>query len=521
MSDQVKLRDFHSARWDEPLLIDISKPGRRGMIPPGVEPEIAAAVGGIDGLLPASMARRSPVVLPELSQPEVVRHFSRLSQMTMGNDVGNDIGQGTCTLKYSPKVNEKLATLEGIADVHPLQDEGTAQGILEVLYRCRDLVAEISGMDEVTFQAGAGGQGVLTAASMMRAYHASRGDDEQRDQVITTIHSHPVDAACPATMGYEVITIWPDEKGYPDLAALKAAVSERTAGVFMTNPEDIGLFNPRIDEYVKAVHDVGGICFTDQANANGILGKARARDAGFDMCHFNLHKTFSSPHGSFGPGCAAVCVAEPLAPFLPAPVVAKLGDRYHLDFDRPDTIGKVKDFVGNAMVIVRVYSWIMSHGADGLTAVAETAVINNNYLAKALMQIPGVSMSFGYDDRPRLDQVRFSWEKLTEDTGLTSADLLRRFTDFGMQEYWTSHHPETVPQPFTPEPTETYSKEEVEEWAAVMRQLSKEAYETPDVIRTAPHNGVVGMIDESFFDDDEKTYLTWRKWKRAREAAKS
>ena len=244
MSDRAKLRDFHSARWDEPLLVDISQPGRRGIIPPRAEPEIDAAVGDVETLLPQGMVRRSPLPLPELSQPEVVRHFSRLSQMTMGNDVGNDIGQGTCTCKYSPKVNEVLARSAQMTDIHPLQDERTAQGILEILYRARDFMREISAMDEVSFQAGAGGQGVLTAACMLRAYHKAHGQDEQRDQIITTIHSHPVDAACPATVGYEVITLWPDEQGYPDLAALKSAVSERTAGVFMTNPEDHRALQP-------------------------------------------------------------------------------------------------------------------------------------------------------------------------------------------------------------------------------------------------------------------------------------
>jgi glycine dehydrogenase subunit 2 len=401
-----------------------------------------------------------------------------------------------------------------MTDIHPLQDERTAQGILEVLYRTRDFMCEISGMDEVSFQPGAGGQAVLAAAAVARAYHKAHGQDESRNEIITTIHSHPVDAACPAAMGYRVTTLMPDERGYPDLEALKAAVSERTAAIFMTNPEDTGLYNPRIDEYVEAVHAVGGLCFTDQANLNGIIGKARARDAGFDMCHFNLHKTFSSPHGTLGPGCAALCVTDEFARYLPVPVVTGGPCGYRLDFDRPETIGRVKDFVGNAMVVLRVFSWIMSLGSEGLRQVAEAAVINNNYLARLLMSIPGVSMSFGYDERPRLDQVRYSLQKLCEDTGLSSQDLQRRIGDYGLQIYWTSHHPETVPQPFTPEPTESYSKQEVEEWAAVMARLCQEAYETPQVIRTAPHNGVVDRIDESFMVDESRTCVTWRKWQR-------
>ncbi len=513
MKREARLRNFHSAQWDEPLLIDLSHPGRRGLIPPHTEAEVDAAVGDLEPLVPASMRRTTPVNLPELSQPEVVRHFSRLAQMTMGNDIGNDIGVGTCTMKYSPKVNEQLAGLPQMIDLHPLQDERSAQGILEVLYRTRDFMREISGMDEVSFQPGAGGQAVLAAVCMARAYHEARGET-QRNQIISTIHSHPVNAACPATMGYEAVTLWPDERGYPDLAALKAAVSERTAALFMTNPEDTGLYNPRVDEYVAAVHDVGGLCFTDQANLNGIIGKARARDAGFDMCHFNLHKTFSIPHGSFGPGGAALCVAEGLAPFLPVPLVTKLNGSYHLDFERPDTIGRVKDFAGNAMAVLRAYSWIMGLGDEGLRAVAETAVLNNNYLARQLMTIPGVAMSYGYDDRPRLDQVRLSWEPLTKATGLSSADLQRRMSDFGLTAYWMSHHPTTIPEPFTPEPAESYSLEDIEEWVAVMRQLSHEAYNSPEVIRTAPHRGVVTRLDDSYASDPEKTCVTWHKWKR-------
>lgn len=509
-----RLRNFHSANWDEPLLVDISQPGRRGFAPPRVEAEVEDAVGDLSSLLGTSLLRTSPAVLPELSQPEVVRHFSRLAQMTMGNDVGNDVGVGTCTMKYSPKVNEQLAGLAQMAELHPLQDERTVQGILEVVFRTRDFLRDISGMDEISFQPGAGGQAVLAAVSMVRAYHESRGEGEQRNQIITTINSHPVDAACPATMGYEVITLWNDERGYPDFEVLKSVVGERTAAIFMTNPEDTGLFNPRIDEYVAVVHDAGGLCFTDQANLNGIIGKVRARDAGFDMCHYNLHKTFSVPHGSFGPGGAALCVSEELARFLPVPLVTRVDDGYHLDFDRPDSIGRVKDFAGNAMAVLRAYSWIMSLGDDGLRMVAETAVINTNYLAKLLMAIPGIEMSYGYDDRPRLDQIRFSWEPLTKATGLTTVDLQRRMSDYGLTAYWLSHYPETIPEPFTPEPAETYSQQDIEEWAAVMAQLSKEAYETPEIIRTSPHRAVIGPMDDAFASDPDRTCVTWRKWRR-------
>ncbi len=515
MSEDIKVRNYHHHVWDEPLLMDKSVKGQRGILVPEAEPGIRTAVGKAEELIPANMRRKSLPDLPEMAQPQVLRHFTRLSQMSMGNDVSNDIGVGTCTMKYSPKVNEALCGLPQMADLHPYQDESSVQGILEILYKTRDFLREISGMDEISFQPTSGGQAVYTAASIVRAYHEANGEGEKRDQVITTIFSHPVDAACPATVGYEVVTIMPDKDGYPDIEALKASLSERTAALLITNPEDIGLYNPRIEEFVELVHGVGGLCFTDQANANGVLGKARAADAGFDMCHFNLHKTFSSPHGGMGPGCGALAVKEHLARFLPVPVVKKDGKRYSLDYDLPESIGKVRDFYGNAQVVLRVYAWIMSLGAEGLNEVAEVAVLNNNYLEKLLLAIPGITESYG-EGKIRLDQIRYSWEKLTADTGVTSEDIERRMTDYGIQAYWTSHHPQLIPEPFTPEPTDSHSKEDIDEWAAVMGQISKEAHEDPEKVKSAPHRGITTAVDESAALLHEKCMFTYKKYKKVK-----
>ncbi len=515
MSEEVKLRNYHAQVWDEPLLMDKSVEGQRGILVPEVEKEVQAAVGDAKERIPSNMRRAAPPDLPEMAQPQVLRHFTRLSQMTMGNDVSNDIGVGTCTMKYSPKVNEALCGLPEMAELHPYQDESTVQGILEIMYRTRDFLREISGMDEICFQPTSGGQAVYAASSMIRAFHRARGEGEQRDQVITTIFSHPVDAACPATVGYEVVTLMPDKDGYPDIEALKASLSDRTAALMITNPEDIGLYNPRIEEFVTLAHEAGALCFTDQANANGVLGKARAADAGFDMCHFNLHKTFSSPHGGMGPGCGALAVQETLARFLPVPVLKKEGRRYTLDYDRPDSIGKVRDFYGNAQVVLRVYAWIMSLGAEGLKEVAEVAVLNNNYLEKLLLAIPGITESYGEGKR-RLDQIRYSWEKLTQETGITSEDVERRMTDFGIQAYWLSHHPHVIPEPFTPEPSDSHSKEDIDEWAAVMRQISREAYEDPDKVKSAPHRGITRAVDESAALLHEKCMFTYKKYKKVK-----
>jgi glycine dehydrogenase subunit 2 len=512
MNGETKLRNYHAHVWDEPLLMDMSVRGQRGILVPEAEEEVRAAVGDARGLIPEAMRRKSPPDLPEVAQPQVLRHYTRLSQMTLGNDVSNDIGVGTCTMKYSPKVNEQLCAMPQMTEMHPYQDESTAQGILEILYRTRNFLREISGMDEISFQPTSGGQAVYTAASIVRAYHEARGEGRRRDQVITTIFSHPVDAACPATVGYEVITLMPDKEGYPDIEALKASLSDRTAALFITNPEDIGLYNPRIDKFVDMVHRAGGLCFTDQANANGVLGKARAADAGFDMCHFNLHKTFSSPHGGMGPGCGALAVRGHLAKFLPVPVLKKEGKRYTLDYDRPESIGKVRDFYGNAQVILRTYAWIMSLGAEGLREVAEVAVLNNNYLEALLLAIPGITESYGEGKR-RLDQIRYSWERLAAETGVTSEDVERRMTDFGLQAYWLSHHPHVIPEPFTPEPTESHSREDIDEWAAVMRQISKEAHEDPEKVKRAPHRGITGKVDESAMLLHDKCMFTYKKYK--------
>lgn len=519
----VKLRRYHAHAWDEPFIQEFSHRGERGVLVPEAEAEIRAAVGPAEALVPDALRRRTPPDLPEVSQPQVLRHFLHLSQMTLGTDVNVDLGLGTCTMKYSPKIHEVLCRSPRVAEVHPLQDEGTIQGLLEVLYKVSGFLKEISGLDEVSLQPGSGSQAVFAATSIIRAYHESRGEGDQRFEMITTMFSHPCDAACPSTAGYEVITLMPDESGYPDLDSLKAALSERTAGLLITNPEDTGVYNPRIAEYVRLVHEAGGLCFYDQANANGIVGKARAREAGFDMCHFNLHKTFSAPHGSLGPACGALAVRKELARFLPAPVVAFDGERYHLDYDRPESIGKVKAFLGNVPVVVRAYAYVMSLGAEGLRAMAETAVINNNYLHKLLLAIPGVTKPYA-EGKVRLDQIRYSWEKMKEDTGVGSYDVERRMTDFGLGSYWTSHYPWIVPEPFTPEPCESYSRDDIDYWAAVMAECSREAYEEPELIKDSPLSAAIGHIDESPMLDASVCVFTYKQYlarKAAREVAKA
>lgn len=508
MSEGKVREHFHQAAWEEPLLMTLGHLGRRAILLPTDSDKAASASEDVLSVIPAVLRRTEPPQLPELSQPEVIRHFTRLSQMVLANNVAVSLGLGTTTMKYNPPIHELLTRSEHLADLHPFQDQGTVQGILKIVYDLGVFLEAISGMERFTLQPGGGSQGILTNAMIIKAYHADRGESGQRDEIITTIFSHPADAATPATAGCKVVTLYPGPRGYPELDALKAAVSERTAGLMITNPEDTGIFNPDIAEFVRVVHDAGGLCAYDQANANGTLGITRARDAGFDMCQFNLHKTFAVPHGCMGGAVGAVGVQKDLVQYLPSPTVEREGERYFLDFDRPRSIGSVRAGIGNAHSIVKAYAWILSMGAAGLRAAAECSVLNNNYLAGRIAGIRGATISY-LEGNParRLEQVRYSWEKLAEETGVGTADVHNRVIDFGVQGYFTSHHPWIVPEPFTLEPTESCSREELDEFAAILARISQEAYTDPSIVKGAPYNSTTARVLPEGY---EHPAMTWR-----------
>ena len=512
IAPKPELRRFHQASWDEPVIFELSVAGQRGVLPPEPEAAIVESAGDVFDRLPASLKRKTAPALPEMSQLHVLRHYVRLSQENLGVDFNIDVGQGTCTMKYSPKVNDQLARSHKLTELHPLQPLSTVQGILEVMYRLEGMLKEISGMDRVTLQPGAGSAAIYANIAMIRAYHEARGEGAQRNEVITTIFSHPSNAAAAKVAGYKVVTLYPNADGYPDIEALKAAVSEQTAALLITNPEDTGIFNPRIEEFVNTVHAAGGLCSYDQANANGILGITRARDAGFDVCHFNLHKTFSTPHGCGGPAAGACGVTKDIAPLLPTPTVEFDGTSYYLDYNRPQSIGKIRPWYGVAPNLLKAYAWIMSLGADGLREVAEIAVLNNNYLLNKVLEIRGASAPYAKGKR-RIEQVRYSWEQLTNDTGVHSEEIGFRAADFGTH-YWTSHHPFVVPEPMTLEPTESYSKEDLDEYIAILKHIADEAYTHPEIVHTAPHNSTIHKINQDSFDDPEAWAITWRAYKR-------
>jgi len=503
-----EVRNFHQAKWDEPVIFDLHTPGERGIEVPPVEREIAERVGdGVSGL-PEHMRRSEPPALPEIGQMRVLKHFLRLSQHCLGADLNVDIGQGTCTIKYNPKINEVLASLPQVTELHPLQDESTAQGSLEIMHRVELFLREISGLDRFSLQPGGGSAAILAMASMMHAYHEASGEGGRRDEIITTIFSHPSDAAAAAVKGYKILTLYPNQEGYVEEEALRAAVSERTAGLLITNPEDTGIFNPYIRRFTDIVHGAGGLCGYDQANANGILGITRAREADFDLCFFNLHKTFASPHGCGGPAVGALGVKRELEEFLPVPLVDYDGERYRLRWDLARTIGKVRSFQGVFPVVLRAYAWIQSLGEEGLKQVARIAVLNNNYMLEKIRCIAGADAPYA-PGRHRIEQVRYSWERLHAETGVTTEDVTLRMADFGFH-LWSSHHPFVVPQPFTIEPTESYSKAELDEYLAALEHVVREAYEEPEKVKSAPHRSVVHRAETHLLDDPDTWAVTWR-----------
>ncbi|RYG76858.1 MAG: aminotransferase class V-fold PLP-dependent enzyme, partial [Alphaproteobacteria bacterium] len=322
----VELKQYQAPVWNEPVIMEMGYPGRRGVLFPRAEPEIRQHIGDVSDLIPPGMRRQDKPALPELSEPEVLYHYLRLSQQTLGM-MGISLF-GTCTMKYNPQINEQMAWRPEITELHPLQHEDTMQGALEIVHNMDLMLRELSGMHQFVFQAGGGSEAAYLNCAVTRAYHASNGELEQRDEVIVTIQTHPCNPATAAAAGFKVITLMLDENGYPSLDALKAVVSNRTAAIMVNNPDDMGVYNPDMKEWVRIVHEAGGLAFYDAANFNGTMSKLRARELGFDACMFMLHKTFGAPKtGVGGPATGAYGCSAKLAPFLPSPLVVRDGDR--------------------------------------------------------------------------------------------------------------------------------------------------------------------------------------------------
>lgn len=501
------IRQYHAPVWDEPLITEMGAPGRRGAVPPApIDPSVRAAI-------PAGLRREQPPGLPELSEPEVLRHFLHLSQETMGM-IGISLF-GTCTMKYNPRVNERLAALPRVADVHPRQQDETVQGLLEIFYRMDLSLRELSGMDRFVFQPGGGAAAAYTHAAVTRAYHSARGELGQRTEVITTQQAHPCNPATAAAAGFDVITLPMEGDGFPSLDALRAVVSDHTASLMINNPDDMGIYNPNIRQWADIVHEAGGLCFYDHANFNGVMGRVKAADLGFDACMFMLHKTFGVPKGGGGPAVGAYGCSSELAKFLPGPLV-ELEDGRYVRRENPGGVGRVREFLGNAHQVVKAYSWILAMGGDGILAAADLSVLANNYMETRLLAIPGVTKSYPHLTKHRLEMTRYSLAGYTEETGVTAVDVQNRMADFGIDAMWLSHEPWIVPEPFTPEAGESWSVEEIDYWIDVLAHVLEEGRRDPDLVKSAPHRQVAGQLDPAALDDPARWATTWRAYRAKR-----
>jgi glycine dehydrogenase subunit 2 len=515
-----RVRRFHAATWDEPLVMQMGAPGRRGMFFPAIEPEIAAAVGAAEDLVPEAMRRTDRPQLPELAEPEVQRHYLRLSQQTLG--MMNVSLFGTCTMKYHARVAEDLAR-RYLAEIHLLQPEDTLQGVLAVVHAFDRILCELSGMDQFIFQPGGGADAAYTHAVVTRAWLQARGELCRRDEIITSIQAHPCNAATAAAAGFKVVTLMLEEEGYPSVEALKAAVSDRTAALMINNPDDMGIYNPHIAEWVRIVKAAGGLAFYDHANFNGVMGKIRARELGFDACMFMLHKTFGAPKGGGGPAVGAYGCSAELAPFLPAPVVVREGDRFRLDRDRPLSAGQVREFAGNLPQVLKAYAWALAMGGDGIQEGSDLSVLANNYMDAKLATIPGLARSNPDITSRRLEMTRWGLGPLKEATGIGTVEVANRMADYGIDPWWMSHEPWVVPEPFTPEAGEMWSKAEIDEWLAVVARICVEAHADAGQVRSAPHAQPIGKIRPGPLEDPAEWAMTWRAYQRKRalrEAAK-
>lgn len=469
---------------EENLIFELSVPGRST----NLLPECDVDETEISEMIPLSFLREGEIDLPELGEVDVVRHFTHLSQKNYGVDSGF-YPLGSCTMKYNPKINEEVSKLDGFMKVHPYQPEKTVQGCLELLYKTDKFLSEITGMDRFSLQPAAGAHGEMAGLMIIKAYHEHNGD-YKRTKIIVPDSAHGTNPASAAAVGFNVVEVKSNDRGGIDIDALKDLMDDEIAGLMLTNPNTLGLFDENIDIIAQIVHEAGGLLYYDGANANAIIGISRPGDMGFDVVHLNLHKTFSTPHGGGGPGSGPVGVKRQLVPFLPKPVVEYDNGRYYFDNDRPLSIGKIKSFYGNFLVVVKAYAYILSLGAEGLKKVSEAAVLNANYIKEKLKKY----FHLPYD-RTCMHEVVFSgqWQK---EYGVSTLDIAKRLLDFGYHPP-TIYFPLIVREAFMVEPTETESKETLDEFINTMIEIANEAEKEPEKLHNAPLNTPVQRLDEA------------------------
>jgi glycine dehydrogenase subunit 2 len=463
------------------LIFEKSRAGRRA----STLPQYDLPPGGV----PEELRRERAPRLPELAEPEVVRHFSELATRTFGIDTGF-YPLGSCTMKHNPRVNERVVALPGFRDLHPLQDEDGIQGALELEWRLQEILAEVTGLDAVSLQPAAGSQGEVTGLMLMRAYFADRGETD-RSEIVVPDSAHGTNPASVAMAGYTLVDVRTDKRGNIDLDHLRGKVGEHTAGLMLTNPSTLGLFDENIDEIQRIFHGAGALMYYDGANLNAVCGISRPGDMGFDIVHINLHKTFSQPHGGGGPGGGPIAVRKSLEPFLPVPAVVRDGDgkRFRLDYERPKSIGKVRAFTGPFGVFVRSYAFIRAYG-PALKEMSEVAVLNANYVLARVKD--AYELPF---DRLCMHEFVVSARNLKRAHGITALDVAKRLMDYGFHPP-TVYFPLIVPEALMIEPTETETKETLDAFCDAMLAIAREAEEEPELLRKAPHRRPVGRLDE-------------------------
>jgi glycine dehydrogenase subunit 2 len=495
---------YHQASWDEPLLIERSQPGKIGNLPVGPSEVERKIAGDIVSKIPPSMRRLGLPPLPELSEPEVIRHFTRLSQESFSPDLGI-YPLGSCTMKYNPKSSEFAVQTPKLEKIHPEQDESTLQGILALMYDLERILAEITGMSRMTLQPAAGAHGEYLGCLIIRAYHSSRKDLEQRTEMIVPDSAHGTNPASAAMAGFKVVVVPSNPEGMVDLVELERAVGPHTAGLMITNPNTLGIFEKHILEIAKIVHKAGGLLYYDGANFNPLLGKVRPGDMEFDIVHLNLHKTFATPHGGGGPGAGPVGVTKALEKFLPIPQIDFDGRRYFYNYNLPDSVGKIRAFYGNVGILARAYAYILNLGSEGLRTVAETAVLNTNYVMSKVLASGFYTLPFSKD---RKHEFVLSAKDLTTRTGVRAMDLAKRMLDQGVHAP-TTYFPQIVDEALMVEAPETESLQDLDELVEALIKVGKEAQVSPEIVKGSPRYTSVTRIDDVKASHPKTLRLHW------------
>jgi glycine dehydrogenase subunit 2 len=507
---------FKQAKWSEPLVFELGAPGRIGVTLPEVDSEVRRVVGEVK--IPSSMRRSSPPRLPELSEVEVIRHYTRLTQMSYGVDNGS-VPLGSCTMKYNPRIAWDIAFNSEIEELHPLQDERTVQGLLEVMFELQKWLASITGMDICTLHPAAGAHGELAGVLVIRRYHEVKGQLERKTEIVIPDSAHGTNPASAAMAGFKVIEVSTGPDGNVDIEALKSVVGDSTAGLMITNPSTLGLFEEHILEISRLLHEHDALLYYDGANLNGIMGYARPGDMGFDIAHINIHKTFSSPHGGGGPGAGPVCIKErvvssergiKLSDLLPGYIVYYDEERglYRLRGPRSYSVGLLKSFFANTVPLLWAYVYILMMGPQGLRAATEHAVLVTNYFAKLTSEIRGFELPYGRG-RFRKHEVVLSAKPLADETGVTAEDVAKGLLDAGLYAP-TIYFPLIVKEALQTEFTETETPESIERYVARLREISEVAYKNPSEPKSWPLNTSIGRINAAKANHPRHLAPTWR-----------